>query len=58
VPDRYLAEPWMMPHDLQLEVGCVIGADYPAPIVDHTQARRAALERYASAAATHGGGPG
>jgi deoxyribodipyrimidine photo-lyase len=46
VPDRYLAEPWTMPEQIQSECGCVIGRDYPAPIVDHLAARREALERY------------
>ena len=46
VPDRYLAEPWTMPDDVQRESGCRIGHDYPAPIVDHAQARREALRRY------------
>ena len=46
VPDRYLAEPWTMPDDVQRESGCRIGHDYPAPIVDHAQARREALLRY------------
>ena len=46
VPDRYLAEPWKMPPELQREVGCVIGGDYPEPIVDRREARRRALERY------------
>jgi deoxyribodipyrimidine photo-lyase len=46
VPDRYLAEPWTMPEAVQAEVGCRIGTDYPAPIVDHKQARAEALERY------------
>jgi deoxyribodipyrimidine photo-lyase len=49
VPDEYLAEPWTMPAELQREVGCVIGVDYPEPIVDHAEARREALERYAAA---------
>ena len=31
------------------EAGCVIGRDYPEPIVDHAEARREALERYADA---------
>jgi deoxyribodipyrimidine photo-lyase len=52
VPDRFLREPWTMPDDVQREVGCVIGVDYPAPIVDHAEARRAALDRYAVAAGT------
>jgi deoxyribodipyrimidine photo-lyase len=46
VPDTHLREPWTMSEELQREVGCVIGADYPAPIVDHAAARREALERY------------
>jgi len=46
VPDRYLAEPWTMPADVQRESGCEIGVDYPGPIVDHRTAREAALERY------------
>jgi deoxyribodipyrimidine photo-lyase len=46
VPDRYLREPWTMPEDVQQECGCVIGRDYPEPIVDHRQARAEALERY------------
>jgi deoxyribodipyrimidine photo-lyase len=46
VPDRYLAEPWTMPDEVQREAGCRIGHDYPEPIVDHAVARREALERY------------
>jgi deoxyribodipyrimidine photo-lyase len=30
----------------QEEANCVIGRDYPAPIVDHAAERRRALERY------------
>jgi deoxyribodipyrimidine photo-lyase len=51
VPDEYLAEPWRMPPAEQDRAGCRIGRDYPAPIVDHLQARQAALERYRAAAA-------
>jgi deoxyribodipyrimidine photo-lyase len=49
VPDEYLSEPWTMPEEVQHEAGCVIGRDYPDPIVDHAEARRLALERYAEA---------
>jgi deoxyribodipyrimidine photo-lyase len=35
-----------MPAEVQEECGCVIGRDYPAPIVDHAEARRAAFDRY------------
>ncbi len=47
VPDYYLAEPWTMPDEVQREAGCIVGKDYPAPIVDHIAARRDALARYA-----------
>jgi deoxyribodipyrimidine photo-lyase len=50
VPDEYLSEPWTMPSDVQEQAGCIIGRDYPAPIVDHLQARREAIERFAAAA--------
>ena len=46
VPDKYLAEPWKMPEDVQREAGCVIGNDYPEPIVDHKVAREEALARF------------
>ena len=46
VPDRYLAEPWTMPADVQRECGCQIGRDYPEPVVDHREARERALARY------------
>ena len=54
VPDEHLREPWKMPSDLQREVGCIIGRDYPAPILDHAQARREAIERYARARRSDG----
>lgn len=46
VPDKYLAEPWTMPEDVQRDASCTIGSDYPAPIVDHRDARERALDRY------------
>jgi len=49
VPTAYLAEPWKMPHDLQVQAHCIVGTDYPAPIVDHLVARREALARYRAA---------
>jgi deoxyribodipyrimidine photo-lyase len=48
VPDKYLSQPWMMPESVQQEAKCRIGEDYPAPIVDHAEARRVALERYSN----------
>jgi deoxyribodipyrimidine photo-lyase len=41
-----LAEPWTMSDEEQRAAGCVMGRDYPAPVVDHARERRRALERY------------
>ena len=46
VPDKYLSQPWLMPEDVQKEAKCMIGKDYPTPVVDHKLAREAALEQY------------
>jgi len=46
VPDKYLAEPWEMPPEVQQECRLVIGEDYPEPMVDRKKAREEALERY------------
>jgi deoxyribodipyrimidine photo-lyase len=42
--------PWDMAPLEQRLAGCIVGRDYPAPIVDHDVARRAALARYETAA--------
>jgi len=49
VPDRFIHEPWKMPPDVEAAAGCVIGEDYPAPIVDHAWARQRTLDAYAQA---------
>jgi len=38
--------PWLVPVADQVRLGCVIGRDYPAPVVDHAQARLRTLLRY------------
>jgi deoxyribodipyrimidine photo-lyase len=47
VPDGWIHEPWRMPESLQRAQGCVIGRDYPAPLIDHEQAAREARARLA-----------
>ena len=37
-PDKYVIEPWIAPINIQKAAGCVIGVDYPKPMVDHAQA--------------------
>jgi deoxyribodipyrimidine photo-lyase len=49
VPDKYIHEPAIMPLALQKEIGCIIGQQYPAPVVDHKQARQRTLEAYGEA---------
>jgi deoxyribodipyrimidine photo-lyase len=45
--DREIHAPWCVPIARQRTAGCVIGIDYPAPLVDHATARRQTLDRYA-----------
>ena len=45
VPADFIAEPQKMPKTLQRQVGCVIGKNYPAPIVDHATAYQEAKKR-------------
>jgi deoxyribodipyrimidine photo-lyase len=49
VPAHRLAEPWTMSPDEQAAAGCVIGRDYPAPIVEHRRERERTIERYRAA---------
>uniref|UniRef100_A0A6S9LDJ6 Cryptochrome/DNA photolyase FAD-binding domain-containing protein n=1 Tax=Heterosigma akashiwo TaxID=2829 RepID=A0A6S9LDJ6_HETAK len=35
-PKKYIYEPWLAPKSMQESCGCVIGVDYPEPIVDHS----------------------
>jgi len=48
VPVSWLAHPEQMPGELQSRCGCIIGRDYPAPIVEHAAAVKAARERIAA----------
>jgi len=45
VPSAYLSRPEEMPAPVQAAAGCVIGRDYPQPIVDHLTAYRAARQQ-------------
>lgn len=46
LPDEFIHEPGLMPYDVQLKTGCIVGKDYPFPIVDHKMARLRALQAY------------
>jgi deoxyribodipyrimidine photo-lyase len=49
VPEKFVHQPWKMPLNVQEAVGCLIGQDYPAPIVDHAWARERVLAAYTEA---------
>ena len=51
VPAKFIHAPWKMAPLEQQAAGCVIGRDYPAPVVEHDQARKRTLERYGKARA-------
>jgi deoxyribodipyrimidine photo-lyase len=51
VPARDIHAPWRMDAAAQAAAGCVIGRDYPAPAVDHAEARAHTLRRDAAARA-------
>ncbi len=48
VPNSWLPQPERMSEDLQRRFHCVIGVDYPPPIVEHAEAVRQARERLAA----------
>ena len=52
VPDKFIHAPWRMSATEQQACGVVIGRDYPAPIVDHAQARERTLARYRAVRST------
>ncbi len=49
VPAAAIHEPWRMTPVQQRAASCVIGTDYPAPIVDHGMARERTLAAYGAA---------
>jgi len=46
MPEEYIHRPWEAPGEVLDEAGVAIGEDYPAPVVDHGEAREAALEAW------------
>ncbi len=51
VPNKAIHEPWKLTFGEQEFVGCVLGRDYPKPIVDHSVQRGLALHMYRAASA-------
>ena len=48
LPDNWIHEPWKMDAAIQSSSDCIIGEDYPDPIVNHTEAVRNARSKIAA----------
>ncbi len=46
VPNEFVHQPWRMPTATQSRAGCLIGRDYPKPMVNHETARDRVLAAY------------
>jgi len=49
VPDEYIHRPFEMSQIAERESSCVIGEDYPRPIVDHSEMRERAIKKFEAA---------
>lgn len=48
-PAQYIYEPWKAPKSVQAAAGCIIGQDYPKPVVDHDTISKVNIKRMAAA---------
>ncbi|XP_036379574.1 cryptochrome circadian regulator 5 [Megalops cyprinoides] len=44
-PAEYIYEPWKAPRSVQERAGCIVGKDYPRPIVDHEVVSKKNMQR-------------
>nr|XP_046250381.1 cryptochrome-2 [Scatophagus argus] len=44
-PNRYIYEPWNAPESVQKAANCVVGVDYPKPMINHAEGSRLNIER-------------
>ena len=49
MPAKYVYEPWKAPRKVQEEARCIVGEDYPAPIVDHQTVHKINIQRIKAA---------
>jgi len=56
-PAKYIYEPWTAPLSVQQSAGCIVGKDYPNPVVDHATISKLNMEKmkaaYSAAKADH-----
>lgn len=53
MPSRYIFEPWTAPRAVQEQAGCIIGRDYPLPMVDHAIASKENMAKMKAAYAAN-----
>ncbi|XP_062856908.1 cryptochrome-2 isoform X2 [Trichomycterus rosablanca] len=44
-PSCYIHEPWKAPEPIQKAANCIVGVDYPKPMVNHAESSRLNIER-------------
>ncbi|KAL9971457.1 hypothetical protein ACROYT_G017620 [Oculina patagonica] len=44
-PSEYIYEPWKAPLETQRTANCIVGDDYPQPIINHQEARRDCIQK-------------
>lgn len=44
-PAKYIYEPWTAPKGIQIACGCIIGKDYPRPMVEHSRVSKENMSR-------------
>ncbi|KAM3241105.1 hypothetical protein ACQJBY_054245 [Aegilops geniculata] len=59
MPKEYIYEPWTAPLSVQEKARCIVGKDYPKPVVDHEAASKECRKRMEQAYASNrlGGNP-
>lgn len=44
-PPQYIYEPWKAPRSVQQAAGCIVGKDYPKPIIEHEVISKKNIQR-------------
>lgn len=45
VPTKYIHEPWNCPESVQKAAKCIVGVDYPLPMLNHAVVAKQNIER-------------
>ncbi|XP_029353429.1 cryptochrome circadian regulator 5 [Echeneis naucrates] len=56
-PEQYIYEPWKAPRSIQQAAGCIVGKDYPHPVVQHEVISKKNIQRMKSAYAKRSADP-